>query len=213
MKHFNFARINTALALAALALSSPANAYFATLDTGEVLSKGQFQAMASPQFIFNRYDGANFSGRLDFGITEGVSARGILGFGKVDFQVGGMVKWVPFPDVDSQPAIGGEAGVIVARVGSLTQTSFRFHPLVSKRLETEIGDVTPYGSLPIGVTIQTGSVEETFTPVQLVGGAELRPLEMKNWSFFGELGLNISRSFGYLSAAVAYRFDETSMRK
>ena len=193
--------------------STPAHAYFSTVDNGEVLKEGQFQAMFAPQIIFNNYDGGNFVGRLDMGLMEGVSARGILGFGKVDFQIGGMVKWIPFPDTTSQPAIGGEAGLIVARIGSRTQYNLRFHPLISKRIETEIGDVIPYGSIPMGVTINSGVVDETFVPVQLVGGAELRPLEMKNWSFFGEVGVNMTRSFGYVTAAIAYRFDDASTAK
>ena len=106
------------LLIAIMFSATPAHAYFATLDTGEVLREGQFQAMFAPQIIFNNYDGANFTGRLDMGLAEGVSARGILGFGKVDFQIGGMVKWVPFPDTASQPAIG------------LTlHSNFRFSPM------------------------------------------------------------------------------------
>ena len=199
--------------VASLAIvATPAHAYYSTLDNGETLGDGQFQAMLAPQLIFNNYDGGNFTGRLDIGLSESASVRGVLGFGKVDFQIGGLVKWVPFPDTDSQPAIGGEAGVLIARIGSLTQTSIRFHPLVSKRLETEIGDIIPYGSLPLGVTVQTGGFDETFIPVQLVGGAELRPLEMKNWSFFGEVGVNLTRSFGYVTAAVAYRFEDAHPR-
>jgi hypothetical protein len=192
----------------AIFATTPAHAYYSTVDNGEVLKEGQFQAMIAPQLIFNNYDGGNFTGRLDMGLAEGVSARGLLGFGKVDFQIGGMVKWIPFPDTESQPAIGGEAGLIVARIGSLTQYSIRFHPLISKKIELEIGDLIPYGSLPLGITVQSGGVDETFVPVQLVGGAELRPLEMKNWSFFGEVGVNLTKSFGYVTAAVAYRFDD-----
>lgn len=202
-----------AFSLIATLSATPAHAYFSTVDNGEVLKEGQFQAMFAPQIIFNNYDGGNYVGRLDMGLSEGLSARGILGFGKVDFQIGGMVKWIPFPDTTSQPAIGGEAGLIVARIGSRTQYNLRFHPLLSKRIETEIGDVIPYGSLPIGVTVNSGVVDETFVPVQLVGGAELRPLEMKNWSFFGEVGVNLTRSFGYVTAAIAYRFDDTSVSK
>ena len=141
---------------------------------------------------------------------EGVSGRALLGFGKIDFQIGGMLKWMPFPDTDSQPAIGGEAGIIFARIGSINQYSIRLHPIVSKRIETEIGDVIPYGSLPFGITVQSGGGDETFMPAQLVAGTELRPLEMKNWSFFGELGVNLTKSFGYASVALAYRFDGSS---
>jgi hypothetical protein len=202
--------LNFAAALALVIAVTPAHAYFSTLDNGEVLREGQFQAMFAPQLIFNNYDGGNFVGRLDMGLSDGLSARGILGFGKVDFQIGGMVKWIPFPDTASQPAIGGEAGVIIARIGSRTQYSFRLHPLVSKKIETEVGDVIPYASLPFGVTVQSGGTDETFLPVQLVVGSELRPLEMKNWSFFGEMGINLTKSFGYITAAVAYRFDDAS---
>jgi hypothetical protein len=194
-----------------LTLTSKANAYYSTLDTGDVLNEGEYQVMLSPQLVFNQYDGANFSGRLDMGLMEGVSARGILGFGKVDFQIGGLVKWIPFPDADGQPAIGGEAGVLIARIGSVTQYSLRVHPLISKKLETEIGDVSPYLSLPLGITIQSGGNDQTFVPVQLVVGSELRPLEMPKWGFFGEVGLNMSKSFGYATVGVAYRFDDTKI--
>lgn len=214
MKFLNtrFSLLAAAAATLVLLGSAPAHAYYSTLDNGEVLKEGQFQAMFAPQLIFNNYDGGNFTGRLDMGLMEGVSARGILGFGKVDFQIGGMVKWIPYPDTASQPAIGGEAGLIVARIGSLTQYSIRFHPLLSKKFELEIGDLIPYGSLPLGVTVQSGGVDETFVPVQLVAGAELRPLDMKNWSFFGEIGVNVTRSFGYVTAAIAYRFDDVHQK-
>lgn len=204
--------IKLLIALSGLLISSPASAYFGTMDTGEVLKEGQYQAMVGPQFIFNQYDGANFTGRLDMGLMEGVSFRGILGFGKVDFQIGGMVKWIPFPDTSEQPAIGGSAGVLIARIGSLTQYSVRLHPLVSKKLETEVGDITPYVSLPLGVTVQTG-VDETIVPVQLVLGSEFRPLEMSRWGFFGEVGVNMSKSFGYASVGVTFRFDDTAMNR
>lgn len=200
------------IVLSGLFLTTPASAYFGTMDTGDVLKEGEYQAMVGPQFIFNQYDGANFTGRLDMGLMEGVSVRGILGFGKVDFQIGGMVKWVPFPDLEGQPAIGGSAGVVIARIGSLTQYSLRFHPLVSKKVETEVGDITPFASLPLGVTVQTG-IDETIVPVQLVLGSEFRPLEMNRWGFFGEVGINMSKSFGYASVGIAYRFDDTSMNR
>ncbi|MDX9731471.1 MAG: hypothetical protein RBT63_06850, partial [Bdellovibrionales bacterium] len=140
----------TLIASATLLSVQPASAYYATLDNGEVLKRDQFQAMFSPQIILSEFDGANFTGRLDMGLAEGISARGVLGFGEIDFQIGGLVKWIPFPDTTSQPAIGFESGLILSRIGDITQYSIRFHPLVSKKLETEVGDLIPYGSLPLG---------------------------------------------------------------
>lgn len=194
---------------AGIILSNSAQAYYSVLQTGEVLGKGEYQAMASPQVIFNQFSGLNFAGRLDTGLAEGLSGRAVLGFGKVDFQLGGLVKWVPFPDLESQPAIGAEAGVILARIGGLNQYSLRIHPLISKRIETEIGDVTPYGALPLGLTVESGDRTESFVPIQLVGGAELKPLNTKNWSFIAEVGLNVQRSFSFISGGVMYRFDDS----
>lgn len=190
-------------------LAPPAFAYFDTLDTGDVAKDGEYQIMAGPQYIFDNYDGTNFTARLDMGLQEGVSVRGVLGFGQVDFQIGGLVKWIPFPDLEGQPALGGSAGVLIARIGNLTQYSLRFHPLVSKKIETEAGEVTPYASLPIGVTIQSGA-NETIVPVQLVVGAEFRPLEMNRWGLLGEVGVNMSNAFGYASVGVSYRFEDTT---
>lgn len=194
---------------AALVATPQAHAYFSTIDTGDVIAPGTFQASLEPQLILNRYDGFNMVGRFDTGINEESSVRGILGFGKVDFQIGALYKYIPFPDAGNQPAIGAEAGIIYARVNGETEFSFRLHPLVSKRLETEIGDLTPYVSIPLGITSRK---DETIGPVQFVAGAELRPLNYQSISFFGELGLNVAKSFSYVSAAVAWRFDEDTVR-
>jgi hypothetical protein len=199
-----------AAALAATALlASTSHAYFSVIDTGDILTPGKYQMSLEPQLILQDYDGFNAVARFDRGINEESSARAILGFGKVDFQVGGFYKWVPFPDTGNQPAIGGSAGAILARVNGDTQFSVRVNPLVSKRFETEIGDLTPYASLPLGVTSRK---DETVVPVQLALGSELQPINNQNLSVFAELGFNLNKAFGYISAAIAYRFDEPATR-
>jgi hypothetical protein len=190
--------------------AAPAHAYFSTIDTGELVEADKYQAVLEPQLILSKYEGFNAIGRLDIGLNEASSIRGIIGFGKVDFQLGALYKWIPIPDVANQPAIGVEAGAIFARVAGGTEIDLRVHPLVSKRFETEIGDLTPYGSLPFGISTNS---DETFVPLQIVAGAELRPLNMANTSIFAELGINLARSFSYISAAIAYRFDEESLRQ
>ncbi len=200
-----------AVAGAVMMASSPAKAYFSTIDNGDLVAPGAYQVSLEPQLIFNQYDGFNAIGRFDTGIDHQSSARALLGVGKVDFQIGGFYKIVPFPDTATQPAIGADMGVIVARVGGETETSLRFHPLTSKRFETEVGDLTPYASLPIGVTWRSGN--DTTIPVQIVGGTEFRTLAHPNLSYFAELGVNLNKSFSYLSAAIAYRFDDATMRR
>ncbi|MES2962615.1 MAG: hypothetical protein V4760_01915 [Bdellovibrionota bacterium] len=192
-----------AFVLAATFLASTSQAYFSTIDSGEMVEKGQYQLSIEPQIILNTYDGFNMTGRFDTGITPDSSARVELGVGKIDYSVGGFYKYVPFPDTATQPAIGGSVGMVLARTAGITMTSVRFHPLLSKRFQTEIGDLVPYGSLPFGITFTSN---QTTMPVQLVVGSELRPMNMKNISFFAELGINVSKAFGYVSGAVAYRF-------
>ena len=198
-----------AFAFATLAAST-SQAYFSTIDTGELIAPGHYQVGLEPQLILSNFSGLNAVGRFDAGINEDSNVRAILGFGKVDYQVGGFYKYVPFPDTRTQPAIGGEVGLLLARVNGNTENSIRLHPLVSKKLETEVGDVTPYGSIPFGITWR--STGETLVPAQLVGGAELRPMNHKDLSFFAELGLNLNNAFGYISGAIAWRFDEVKLK-
>lgn len=197
--------------LVSLLIGANANAYFSTIDNGELVAPGAYQASFEPQLLLNDRQGFNVIGRLDVGLDQQSSLRALVGVGKVDFQIGGFYKIVPFPDTPKQPAIGADAGVIIARYDGDTKISFRLHPLVSKRFESEVGDFTPYASLPIGVT--TSTLDGTYTPVQLVGGTEFRSMNYPNVSYFAELGINLNKSFSYVSAALAYRFDDSMMAR
>lgn len=200
------------MALAAVILqSSSALAYFSTIDTGELVAPGEYQALFEPQLLLSSYEGLNANGvnlvgRFDTGLNESSSIRGIVGAGTVDFQLGGMYKYVPFPDLEKQPAIGFSTGIILARVNGQTEFSGRFHPLISKKLATEVGDLIPYLSLPLGLTARSN---QTVFTMQIAGGTEFRPLNIKNFSFYGELGVNLSQTFSYLSIAAAWHFDDS----
>jgi hypothetical protein len=175
--------------LMTLLLAPQARAYNSVLQTGDLVEPGAFQAALAPQITLNRYDGLNVDALLDVGIDNASSARGLIGVGDgVDFEVGGLYKYIPFPDTASQPAIGGEAGVVFARTKGKSEFGLRFNPLVSKRLETEIGDVTPYASIPLSIVFRDGS---TLVPIQFAAGAELRLLSTPNLSFFAETGFNL----------------------
>jgi hypothetical protein len=191
-------------------ISRPAFAYFNTLDTGEVIQPGHYRAMIAPQVIFNKFSGATVSAAFDTGVDEDQSIRALVGFGEVDFQLGGLYKWVPFPDVaDGQPAIGIIGGVVWAKIGDDNALSLRLHPIVSKKFESEVGDFTPYVSLPFGLTDYR---DDTFAPIQLVGGTEWKTLHFENLTFMAELGLNLNKAFSYVSAAAVWYFDEEGIR-
>ncbi len=196
----------TAALLILPTLSQTAHAYYSTIDTGNLIAPGKYQVSAETQGILNRYDGVNEIGRFDTGIDDYSSMRAILGFGAVGFDLGGFYKYVPFPDTAKQPAIGGEVGAEYTRVNGNTEFNIRFNPLVSKKFETEIGDVTPYASIPIGIDFR---YNETVVPIQFVAGAEFTFLNTPNLSYFAEFGIDVNEAFGYLSAAVAWRFDDS----
>jgi hypothetical protein len=205
LKFNRSALLAATLMAGAIGYSAPSQAYFSHIDTGELLAPGGYQVGIEPQLVLSRFEGLNAVGRVEMGINDSSSAQGLLGIGTVDFQVGAFYKFIPFPDTANQPAIGGKVGLIIARNGGETETSVRLHPMLSKRFETEIGDLTAYGALPFGVTNRTGGAGNT-TPVQIAAGAELRTLDWPRMSFFSELGLNVNDAFSYLSFAAAYRF-------
>lgn len=187
--------------------SRPTLAYFTTLDSGEIPAKERFRVSVAPQFIFNRYDGVNLVTQFDVPLEDGRSARGLLGFGSVDFQMGGFYKMVPFPDLDGQPAIGAMVGGIYSSIKGTNELSLRIHPLISKKIPTEVGDLIVYGSVPTGVTWRTGV--ETIVPVQAVLGTEARFLDWERFGFLAELGLNVTQSFSYFALGVSYEFDKS----
>ena len=206
-------RISFAIAalVAAVGFSTPAHAYFSVIQTGDVVPAGSFQAVIEPQIITTRYDGLGLNAKLDAGIDEASSVRGILGIGdKMDFELGAMYKYVPFPDTANQPAIGFEVGGLYAKTLDESEFSVRFNPFISKRFEAEIGDITPYAALPLGITFRDG---KSLWPVQLALGSQLRLLNLPQLSFFGEFALNVHEAFGYISFAAAWQFDEVKMNR
>ena len=198
------------LFISALGLSPKANAYFSTLDTGDTIGAGKYDVSVEPQFILDRYDGANLNGRFDAGINEESTLRTIIGFGQVNFQAGAMYKYIPFPDTPNQPAIGIEAGAIYARVQNSSELDLRIHPLVSKKVQLEDFKLNVYGSIPFGATFRDGN---TYYPIQLAAGTEWKIPQHEQFSLMAELGINVNAAFGYVSFAGVYYFDDSNIHR
>lgn len=200
---------NLVIAATFLAIA-PAQAYFSTIDTGELVAPKAYRVTLEPQFILNKIDGANAIGRFATGLNEESSAELVLGVGEVDFQAGGFYKLIPFPDTEGQPAIGGKVGFLLGEVANRTEYNLRFHPLVSKTLETEVGHIIPYASLPFGIRFND---DDTTLPLQAVGGLEYKVQGHENLRLMSEVGINVSKAFSYISFAVAYNFDEENVNE
>lgn len=186
-----------------------AQAYYTTMDNGEIISKGQYRAQAESNVVFNDLDGLNLVGKFDMGFNESSNFRALVGAGAVGFQTGLLYKWVPIPDFEDQPAIGILGGFVFARNDGVNFFNIRLHPLVSKKFETDNGTFIPYGSLPIGITFSKG---DTFFPLQVAFGTEWQPFELKRWSFMGEIGFNLHESFNYIALSALLRWDEEGVK-
>jgi hypothetical protein len=178
--------------------------YFSTADTGDILSNGHYRASLEAQDQFGNMTGANVIGRFDAGLSSSSNIRVLLGTGSVNLQWGLYYKWVPIPDYQDQPAIGIMAGVLYGYEND-NMLSFRAHPLISKKFTTDVGEFTPFASLPFGTTTASGV---TTYPLQLALGSEWKPQGLERFSFMLETGVNIINAFHYVSAVAILHFDE-----
>src|SRR5690606_35892384 len=122
-----------------LLTAQPAFAFYTLFETGDLLPEDKMQVSAEAQFVTSGDDGTNIIGRLDKGFDDESNLRFMAGVGTTDFQFGGFLKWVPFPDFGNQPAIGFTFGAHVARfdsegrnesadVGDGTELALRVNP-------------------------------------------------------------------------------------
>lgn len=182
-----------------------AHAFMSTQESNEITPKGKFKLGFEPQVRTSNGTGTNFSGFFDTGINEQMSARAYVGSGDTDFALGGSLKWVPIPDYERQPAIGGKFSLINWREKSESFFTFRIEPIVSKKLSTEIGTFIPYASLP--VMFNTGN-DYNKTTAQVAFGSEFLHPEADNMTFGAELGFDAKDSFSYISGYVTIFLDD-----
>ncbi|MEO0335614.1 MAG: hypothetical protein AAF202_04440 [Pseudomonadota bacterium] len=181
-------------------------AFYSTVDDGKILEEGRYRLTGTGQLITSEGSGGNATGRFAHWWNDELQVEALAGFGDVDFQAGGFVKWVPIPDFDNQPAVGVKAGALYGSVDGLNEFSFRIHPLVSKAFNSDIGQFTPYASLPIGVRFFDNQID---LPTQVVAGSFFEHAELQNISFALELGVDLNKAFNYITLGVALEVDES----
>ncbi len=199
------------LAFVAISFTAPAwAAYYGVLDNGEVLAAGRYKLTTDMQAL-TKNGGINAGAAVDVGFQEDFGIRALIGFGKTDFYGGAMVKWMPIPDLDNQPAIGVNVGIIYGKDEDINDLTFRAEPLVSKRVVVDQTVFTPYVSAPVNVRVRNSNdpdvKEETRMAFQLVLGSQLQIAPYKNLQFTGEIGLDLDQSPGYVSLGAVWYFD------
>jgi hypothetical protein len=198
------------LTLALHLAATPAMALYSTLDTGDLLYEDQYSLGLEVQAITNsEAEGANLVGRFDMGYDEESNWQLELGLGEVDFQVAGYYKWVPFPDTVEQPAVGVRGGVLYASYEGENELSIRAHPFISKKFRSQIGELSPYASLPIGLR---SYADDTELPINFAVGAKWLTNAYEKIEFLAEVGFDVNDSFSYITVGAKVQFDDDGLR-
>lgn len=197
----------TKLVLIALMASAPALAHYSVQDTGELLEPGRYAVGTELQFVTSGDDGANILGKFDAGFSDSFNFRGIVGTGDTDFQLQALVKWVPIPDFEKQPAFGVLAGPLYARYSGENELSLRVVPFVSKKFEVEFGTLTPYAALPFAIRTYDS---DTDAPFQFALGTKYSHPDLKGADFTAEIGFDIDKAYNYISFGAIFPLSESN---
>lgn len=203
IKRFKFAQVLLIFATAFL-LSSLSHAFLTVNETAEILPDNYYKIGITPQAILSSGGGFNVGAFVDAHLDDDLDGRLTAGGGETDFWTQASIKWVPFPDVDRQPAMGARAAVIYARDESVNLTGVQIAPLFSKKADTRYGNMIPYVSLPITFfNAESGS----YTASQFTVGAEWFPELDKH--FGTEFNLNLKNSYSSFSVYFSFPFEQS----
>ena len=189
-------------------------AYFNLMDTGELRKGENTRILGTSQLILNKApEGLNFGARYAFDFSGMISHSELQfeahGGSSVDYQIGAFFKWIPFPDTDSQPAIGLRTGFNFAKILGYSNYGFNLTPLLSKHTRSSIGKITPYLGIPIGFF---QNVLISYINVQVSAGVEwaIEDWQMgdsRGFNFLVEYAVGLSQFCGdSVSLALAYDF-------
>ncbi|WP_374080041.1 hypothetical protein [Bdellovibrio bacteriovorus] len=157
-----------------------------------------------PQLLTNKGGGANFNVFFDTNINEATSARITMGAGAVDFNAFVSAKWMPFPDVDNQPAMGLRAGAGLARDEEENLLQLQLAPLLSKKFDTEYGLAVPYLAVPFTFL---NTKEENLVASNLTVGSEFHYADWNQVTLGGEVGFDLNKSYSYISIFATFPFE------
>ncbi len=186
----------------AFLLSRYSHAFLTLNETAEILPENYYRLGVAPQLLVSDGGGFNAAFYADAHIEDDLDGRITVGGGETDFWTQASVKWVPFPDVDKQPAMGGRAALIFARDEDHNYTGVQIAPIFSKKADTSYGNMIPYAALPI--TWFTGK-HKTYTAAQFTVGAEWFPVEDKHVG--AEFNLNLDNSLSSVSVYFSFPFE------
>ncbi|MFN3697868.1 MAG: hypothetical protein ACK4VO_10545 [Pseudobdellovibrio sp.] len=189
----------------AFLLSRMSHAFLAIHETAEILPNNYYKLGIAPQFVLSEGGGFNLGFHADTHIDQDLDGRIAFGGGNTDFWTQASVKWVPFPDYDKQPAMGGRAAIIYSRDEEKNYIGFQLTPLFSKKADTRYGNMIPYIGLPI---TWFSSKSKSFTSTQFTVGAEWYDFQDKQIG--SEFNLNLSNAQTSVSVYFNFPFESST---
>jgi hypothetical protein len=180
------------------------HAYLNLAETADIPRQNQLIIGGYPQVFLNEGGGLNIGAFADYALSESISIRGLVEFGKIDFVLGTSIKFTPFPDIDKQPAIGLRGGFTYAREDSENLVSSHVAVLLSKKVDTDQGLLNPYVGIPLTFTTTKDSNK---TGTQFIAGSEFTPNEQPLMKFGAEAGISLKDSYSYILGFITYSFD------
>lgn len=182
--------------------TSPSFGYLSLNESAEILPDNYFNLGFAPQVFLSNGGGFDGSVFADTHLFENTDGRIAVGAGDVDFWTQASVKWVPFPDVDDQPAMGLRGAIGYSRDTDQNYMHIQISPLISKKSTTSAHDMLPYLGLPFTYVIEKGN---TYVASQITLGAIWFPW---NTAQFGaEFNLNIKNSISSASVFLMFPFE------
>lgn len=195
----------------ALVTSLSSQAYYTFQDSGNMLEPGRYALGAELQMVTSKDSGVNLVGKFDGGLSDEFNYRAVVGFGEVTFQMQGLLKWVPIPDIDNQPAIGITTGFLYAKYdtdesSTANEFSIRFIPFLSKKFDSAVGPFTPYVAVPMAIRTYDS---DSDVPIALAIGSKYESVDLKGVEFTAEIGFDIDKAFNYIALGAIFPFDES----
>jgi hypothetical protein len=187
--------------IATLSVNS-AYSFLTINETAEILPENFYKVGFAPQLLISDGGGVNVDVYADMHLFDDVDGRMTFGIGQTDFSAQGSLKWVPFPDVDRQPAMGLRAAIGYARDADLDFVTAQLTPLISKKADTQYGNMIPYVGLPI---THISAKNKSYTATQFTIGAEWFPRYDRHIG--AELNLNMNNSASSISVFCSFPFE------
>lgn len=181
--------------------------YLSIGESGEILPTNSYRLGASLQTLTAGKGGLNVGGFLDAGWRDDLSSRFLFGVGSVEFHMGASIKYIPFPDIGNQPALGVRSAFWLTRIDDTSVTTWQVAPIASKKIDLTKGKLTSYFAIPINFVFLKNKSE---TGTQFTVGAEYEHPEWHDVFFTGEAVLNLNKSESGIAVLVSIPFDNDS---